>query len=121
MEACSVPLSMARSLPRNKVLGGRISPRLGRAVAPTKIHAVDNGATDSLPPVEITWQIAVGALAGITPFVVAGIEFGKRIIEQKKCGVCGGSGLVLKNDYYVRCPGCGGFLPWQSWKRFFSG
>ncbi|XP_002274080.2 uncharacterized protein LOC100250451 isoform X1 [Vitis vinifera] len=71
--------------------------------------------------VEVTWQIVVGALAGVTPFIVAGIEFSKRIVAQKRCGVCGGSGLVLRDKYYFRCPGCGGFLPWQSWKRFFSG
>ncbi|CAB4308338.1 unnamed protein product [Prunus armeniaca] len=59
--------------------------------------------------------------AGVTPFVVAGIEFSKRIIAQKRCEVCGGSGLVLTKQDYVKCPGCGGFLPWQSWKRFFSG
>ncbi|XP_057472447.1 uncharacterized protein LOC130761024 [Actinidia eriantha] len=70
---------------------------------------------------EITWQIVVGALAGVTPFVVAGIEFSKRIIAQRKCEVCGGSGLILRDKNYFRCPGCGGFLPWQSWKRFFSG
>ncbi|CAN6691519.1 unnamed protein product [Malus baccata var. baccata] len=72
-------------------------------------------------PVVITWQIVVGAIAGVTPFVVAGIEFSKRIIAQKRCEICGGSGLVLTKDNYVKCPECGGFLPWQSWKRFFSG
>ncbi|XP_029125765.1 uncharacterized protein LOC109791647 isoform X1 [Cajanus cajan] len=30
-------------------------------------------------PVEVTWQIVVGTIAGVTPFVVAGIEFSKRI------------------------------------------
>ncbi|KAJ4754644.1 transmembrane protein [Rhynchospora pubera] len=75
----------------------------------TKTLAIEGAATE---PVQITWQITVGAL---------GIEFGKRIIAQQKCEVCGGSGLVLKNKIYVRCQGCGGFLPWQSWKRFFSG
>ncbi|XP_047340541.1 uncharacterized protein LOC124944113 [Impatiens glandulifera] len=71
---------------------------------------------------EVTWQIVVGALAGTAPFVVAGIEFSKRIVAQQRCEVCKGSGLVLRdNKYYFRCPGCGGFLPWQSWKRFFSG
>ncbi|XP_058209648.1 uncharacterized protein LOC131322365 isoform X2 [Rhododendron vialii] len=30
---------------------------------------------------EISWQIVVGALAGVTPFVVAGIEFSKRIVS----------------------------------------
>ncbi|KAL9316722.1 hypothetical protein ACSQ67_017723 [Phaseolus vulgaris] len=80
-------------------------------------------------PVEVTWQIVVGAIAGVTPFVVAGIEFRKRIIAQKRCEECGGSGLVLREEEYFRCPECvlnmlsiaGGFLPWQSWKRFFSG
>ncbi|XP_017410632.1 uncharacterized protein LOC108322867 isoform X2 [Vigna angularis] len=72
-------------------------------------------------PVEVTWQIVVGAIAGVTPFVVAGIEFRKRIIAQKRCEECGGSGLVLREKEYFRCPECGGFLPWQSWKRFFSG
>nr|GEY62496.1 hypothetical protein [Tanacetum cinerariifolium] len=69
---------------------------------------------------EITWQIVVGTIAGITPFVVAGIEFSKRIVAQKKCTECGGSGLVLIEKEYIRCPFCG-FLPWQSWQRFFSG
>ncbi|KAG6596745.1 hypothetical protein SDJN03_09925, partial [Cucurbita argyrosperma subsp. sororia] len=71
--------------------------------------------------VEITWQIVVGAIAGVTPFVVAGIEFSKRIVAQKRCKECGGSGLVLMDKDYFRCPECGGFLPWQSWRRFFSG
>ncbi|KAJ0980115.1 hypothetical protein J5N97_008370 [Dioscorea zingiberensis] len=92
----------------------------GHARASTIIRVVDGGA-DLIAPTEITWQIAVGALAGVTPFIVAGIEFSKRIVAQRKCGVCGGSGLVQRDDYYVRCPGCGGFLPWQSWKRFFTG
>uniref|UniRef100_A0A2P2JJ45 Uncharacterized protein LOC8277583 n=1 Tax=Rhizophora mucronata TaxID=61149 RepID=A0A2P2JJ45_RHIMU len=30
--------------------------------------------------VGVTWQIVVGAIAGVTPFVVAGIEFSKRIL-----------------------------------------
>ncbi|KAF7815936.1 uncharacterized protein G2W53_029905 [Senna tora] len=72
-------------------------------------------------PVDVTWQIVVGAIAGVTPFVVAGVEFSKRIIAQKRCEECGGSGLVLREKEYFRCPECGGFLPWQSWKRFFSG
>uniref|UniRef100_A0A0R0L3D7 Viral late gene transcription factor 3 zinc ribbon domain-containing protein n=1 Tax=Glycine max TaxID=3847 RepID=A0A0R0L3D7_SOYBN len=87
-------------------------------------------------PVQVTWQIVkengvpklgfdfvcLNFAAGVTPFVVAGIEFSKRIIAQKRCEVCGGSGLVLreKEKDYLRCPECGGFLPWQSLKRFFS-
>ncbi|KAL2483704.1 uncharacterized protein Fot_45148 [Forsythia ovata] len=88
------------------------------------LRAVSDVSAVTADPVqaEITWQIVVGALAGVTPFVVAGIEFSKRIVAQKKCKVCGGSGLVLRDKkYYFRCPGCGGFLPWQSWRRFFTG
>ncbi|XP_008657201.1 uncharacterized protein [Zea mays] len=101
---------------------GRRGATSVRAVDGASVAAAASAAADSpLPPVQVTWQIAVGALAGVTPFVVAGVEFGKRIIAQKKCQVCGGSGLVTKNDYYVRCQKCGGFLPWQSWRRFFTG
>ncbi|GMJ10396.1 hypothetical protein like AT5G55570 [Hibiscus trionum] len=71
--------------------------------------------------VDITWQIVVGAIAGVTPFIVAGIEFSKRIIAQRRCEECGGSGLVFRDKDYFKCPECGGFLPWQSWKRFFTG
>ncbi|KAK2987087.1 hypothetical protein RJ640_004813 [Escallonia rubra] len=42
-------------------------------------------------------------------------------VAQRRCGECGGSGLVMRDKECIRCPECGGFLPWQSWKRFFSG
>ncbi|CAL4961269.1 unnamed protein product [Urochloa decumbens] len=85
-----------------------------RAVDGASAAAAVAAAADAaqLPHSEITWQIVVGAV---------GVEFSKRIFAQKKCEVCGGSGLVMKKDYYVRCQGCGGFLPWQSWRRFFTG
>ncbi|KAM0070722.1 hypothetical protein Hdeb2414_s0001g00016471 [Helianthus debilis subsp. tardiflorus] len=88
-----------------------------------RISAVDEVSAVTFDPgaPDITWQIVVGSIAGVTPFVVAGIEFSKRIVAQKKCNECGGSGLVLIEDEYIRCPNCGGFLPWQSWRRFFSG
>lgn len=32
-------------------------------------------------------------------------------MEQRKCKVCRGSGLVLRdNKYYFRCPGCGMYI-----------
>ncbi|KAK1305795.1 hypothetical protein QJS10_CPA10g01852 [Acorus calamus] len=96
---------------------------VGARHRPLRIHAIDGLDQSSVEPAqaEVTWQIIVGAIAGITPFVVAGIEFGKRIVAQRRCEVCGGSGLVQRKEFYIRCPGCGGFLPWKSWKRFFSG
>ncbi|CAI9088267.1 OLC1v1022553C1 [Oldenlandia corymbosa var. corymbosa] len=43
-------------------------------------------------------------------------------VKQRQCEVCRGSGLVLRADkQYIRCPGCGGWLPWLSWRRFFTG
>ncbi|KAH1211372.1 hypothetical protein GmHk_14G039836 [Glycine max] len=45
-------------------------------------------------PVEVTWQIVVGAIAGVTPFVVAGIEFSKRILK-KDARCVEGQGLFL--------------------------
>ncbi|PKA57064.1 hypothetical protein AXF42_Ash002368 [Apostasia shenzhenica] len=108
--------------------GGRRTTRssLGRRwrldrVPTTSTCAMDGATAADLAPVHISWQIVVGAFAGITPFVVAGIAFSKRIVAQRRCGTCGGSGLVLREEYYTRCPSCGGFLPWQSWKRFFTG
>ncbi|OWM81348.1 uncharacterized protein LOC116190389 isoform X2 [Punica granatum] len=97
-------------------------PGTGKPDRQMKASAID-GVTAAADPSRsgVTWQIVVGAIAGVTPFVVAGIEFSKRIIKQRRCEVCGGSGLVLEEKEYFRCPGCGGFLPWQSWKRFFSG
>ncbi|XAR67389.1 hypothetical protein NMG60_11002128 [Bertholletia excelsa] len=101
----------------NGVLGTRRSKRSRAAPAMSDVSTVADPAQ-----AEVTWQIVAGALAGVTPFVVAGIEFGKRIAAQRKCERCGGSGLVMRdNKYYFRCPSCGGFLPWQSWKRFFTG
>ncbi|KAK9155351.1 hypothetical protein Sjap_002831 [Stephania japonica] len=106
-------LSLSRC--RNKVLRGSWRNVVGvRAIGESMVTADPSQA-------EITWQVVVGALAGVTPFVVAGIEFSKRIVAQRTCGVCKGSGLVQRDKYYFRCPRCGGFLPWQSWKRFFSG
>ncbi|KZV49903.1 hypothetical protein F511_40300 [Dorcoceras hygrometricum] len=79
------------------------SPSTSRTSAVTELSAF---TSDPAQP-ELTWQIVTGALAGVTPFVVAGIEFSKRIVAQKKCSVCKGSGLVSRdNKYYFRCPAC---------------
>ncbi|KAL0306285.1 UNVERIFIED_CONTAM: hypothetical protein Sradi_6045800 [Sesamum radiatum] len=85
------------------ILPSRNIPSTSRTSAINDFSAI----TSDLVQPEITWQIILGALAGVTPFVVAGIEFSKRIVAQRKCKVCKGSGLVLRDKkYYFRCPGC---------------
>ncbi|XP_022852597.1 uncharacterized protein LOC111374192 isoform X3 [Olea europaea var. sylvestris] len=71
---------------------------------PRSRHAVSDISSVTTDPVqaELTWQIVVGALAGVTPFVVAGVEFSKRIVAQRKCkevfyhGNHGGDSLLVK-------------------------
>uniref|UniRef100_A0A7N0VM49 Uncharacterized protein n=1 Tax=Kalanchoe fedtschenkoi TaxID=63787 RepID=A0A7N0VM49_KALFE len=55
-----------------------------------KTRAVTEVVADSLnlTPVDITWEIVVGSIAGATPFVVAGIEFSKRIVSTLRFSRC---------------------------------
>lgn len=70
-----------------------------------------------------TWQVWVGAIVGVIPFVIATYEFSKRVIIQRRCQVCNGTGLVLRgtSKFYKKCRACGGFLPWLGWKAFLTG
>ena len=72
-------------------------------------------------PMEVGWEIYVGAFIGVVPFIVASYEFGKRVVIQRRCEVCRGSGLVSRKGKLVKCKSCGGFLPWLGWKMFFVG
>jgi hypothetical protein len=48
-------------------------------------------------PVEVGWEIWFGAAAGVIPFVIASYEFGKRILIQRRCPTCKGSGLIMRS------------------------
>ena len=77
--------------------------------------------SDSLLEANIeAWQLYFGFFAGIAPFIIAAYEFGKRILIQRKCALCQGSGLIRKGEYSRKCTACGGFLPWESWERFLD-
>ncbi|XP_052301121.1 uncharacterized protein LOC18103253 isoform X3 [Populus trichocarpa] len=57
-----------------------------------KISAINDygiSAAADIAQVEVTWQIIVGAIAGVTPFVVAGIEFSKRILARTSTNLMG--------------------------------
>ena len=49
------------------------------------------------------WQLYFGFFAGIAPFLIAAYEFGKRILIQRKCALCQGSGLIKKGEYARKC------------------
>ncbi|CAK0782615.1 hypothetical protein CVIRNUC_005817 [Coccomyxa viridis] len=83
--------------------------------------SAEEAVTKYVPgPVEVGPEIWVGAIAATIPFVIGSWEFAKRIIIQRRCSRCNGSGLVMKGRYARKCPECGGFFPWQGWKRFFT-
>lgn len=75
-------------------------------------------------PVPPPAPVVAGSVALATPFFIAAVLFGERIVRQRRCARCEGSGLVrygADDQYWKRCDVCGGFLPWQSWRRFFLG
>jgi hypothetical protein len=48
-------------------------------------------------------MVNVGVLMRPLPLVIIQIA-------QRRCNVCGGSGLVQRGEYYFRCGGCGKYL-----------
>lgn len=74
---------------------------------------------------EVSQEIWIGTIIATLPFIWATKTFGTRIVVQRECLVCKGSGLVYvtkKGNTLTRarkCWSCGGFLPWLGWKMFF--
>ncbi|XP_021287665.1 uncharacterized protein LOC110419100 isoform X2 [Herrania umbratica] len=83
-----------------KTLTGKNQRLMTINVPAASIH--DVSAVAGPARVDITWQIVVGAIAGVTPFIVAGIEFSKRIVSETIL-----SNLYLTNNkfetYEVYC------------------
>ncbi|XP_062077530.1 uncharacterized protein LOC133782297 isoform X2 [Humulus lupulus] len=73
------------------------SSKLRKVAVITEFSAAADPAPDGF-----TWQIAVGALAGVTPFVVAGIEFSKRIVDFY-LGSHGGDFFLAELTFYMQC------------------
>lgn len=103
------------------------------AAAVTATANVAQGATEQLvdvaaassshyvpsPIIGPSWEIWVGFAAGVIPFIIASVEFGKRIVIQQRCPECQGRGLVQKGKYLRKCQNCGGLLPWLGWRAFW--
>ena len=67
----------------------------------------------------VGWQLWVGAAVGAFPWFLGAYEFGKRIVIQRQCERCAGTGLV-GGEAPRKCPECGGFFPWESWQQFLT-
>ena len=75
----------------------------------------------AIPPSQesLQAQATAGALLAMVPIVIASMDFGTRIKLQRECEACNGTGLVQnKSGRKRKCRECGGFLPWESWKRY---
>ena len=89
------------------------------------VQPVTDAANYVFVPPEVTQDIYLGAIIATLPFIWATKTFGTRIVVQRECLVCKGSGLVYvtkKGNALNRprkCFSCGGFLPWLGWKMFF--
>ena len=59
-----------------------------------------------------------GGITSILP--MAPYSSGKRILIQRQCELCKGSGLIQRGKYKRKCTSCGGFLPWESWELFLT-
>ena len=70
-------------------------------------------------PAAVGWQLWVGAAVGAFPWFLGAYEFGKRIVIQRQCERCAGTGLV-GGEAPRKCPECGGFFPWESWQQFLT-
>lgn len=72
-------------------------------------------------PTPPSTAIVVGAAVPVAVFLYGLAEFTKRVVIQRRCPACAGSGLVeAANGRLVKCRECGGFFPWTGWGRFFE-
>jgi hypothetical protein len=88
------------------------------ATAAAELAATATSAPYTPSPMEPGWEIYAGFIAGVVPFIIASYEFGKRILIQRRCPECRGSGLVKRGKVLRKCTQCGGMLPWLGWKMF---
>ena len=57
-------------------------------------------------PTEPGWEVWVGAAAGAIPFVVAAVEFGKRVVGAAVALLCCAAAVALLHTPGSRCGGC---------------
>lgn len=79
------------------------------SMAPALAESVASGPVDGAAyvpgPVNVGWQIYVGAAVAAFPFVIGSFEFGKRILIQRRCdgALAPLFGLIAGFDVYTAC------------------
>ncbi|KAL0047016.1 hypothetical protein WJX82_004267 [Trebouxia sp. C0006] len=113
--------------PRSKQIACSMPPQLCGAVLLAFVVSGSQSAAFAAEsqgyvpsPVTVGWEIYAGAIAGVIPFAIGSYQFIARILIQKRCEKCDGSGLVERGPFLRKCPECGGFFPWQGWKQFLT-
>lgn len=90
------------------VLPRAATPRRSRQVAgqcPRKQRAILQASLEPLDATTPSLPIIVGSISLALPFFIAAILFGERIVRQRRCPTCKGSGLIhVKSKFYKRCP-----------------
>lgn len=75
----------------------KIAKRVAKHTVVATVEPIE-AVTPALP-------IIVGSVALAVPFFVAAVLFSERIMRQRACPTCKGSGLVTTDSkYYKRCP-----------------
>ncbi|CAM9254003.1 unnamed protein product [Chrysoparadoxa australica] len=106
-------------------LGPKVKPI--SMLPPTEVVAAGTYTPPDLASIKNFPLIVGGCGLCVVTYLWAAYEFGSRIVTQRKCAVCQGSGLVSFNKKgqpltnQRKCYACGGFLPWVSWQGFWMG
>lgn len=143
-EASKTTTTACLSLPTDALVDCIVSTSLSAATTwPLATVSTSSSSASSFtsPPGPEIW---VGALAPALVYAAGAYNFSARLLIQKRCPECSGTGLVslpINNDATeaatasgtnddddssprpfrkVKCPLCGGFFPWESASRFFS-
>ena len=76
-------------------------------------------------PPDVGPEIWAGSIIALLPIVYAAVLFTERVLTQRRCLICNGTGLVWTTSQGSqlkkprKCNNCGGMLPWMGWKYFF--
>ena len=69
----------------------------------TDVESMSPVAVDAAESL-VTPEIIAGSVIAVIPFIIASVLFGERIVRQRRCDKCKGSGLVSRGQYLLSAP-----------------